>query len=222
VPFYCLDEVSNHALALLLALHRRLFTADRLLREGRHDLQRLRPIPRLKDCVAGLVGFGRIARTLATKLQPLARMVMAADPLVSREAMAGAGVEKGELEELFAASDFISVHVPLTAATRGLVSAGLIARMKPTAFLLNTSRGQVVDEAALIAALQERRIAGAGLDVFATEPLPADNALRALDNVILTSHYAWYSEGAIRELKETAAQEVVRVLRGEAPLYAVS
>jgi D-3-phosphoglycerate dehydrogenase len=97
----------------------------------------------------------------------------------------------------------------------------LIQLLKPSAFLINTSRGAVVDEAALIEALQARRIAGAGLDVFEAEPLPAASPLRTLDNVILTGHFAWYSEGAIRELKETAAREVVRVLRGEEPRHEV-
>jgi D-3-phosphoglycerate dehydrogenase / 2-oxoglutarate reductase len=221
VPLYCLDEVSNHALALMLALHRRLPTGDRLLRESRHTLEAIRPIPRLKDCTLGLVAFGHIARVLAEKARPLFGEVMAADPFVSSADMAALGVKKAELDELFRRSDFISVHAPFTAATRHLVSAELIAAMKPTAMLVNTSRGPVVDEAALIDALAHNRIGGAGLDVFESEPLPPDSPLRTLDNVIITSHYAWYSEGAIRELKETAAREVLRVLRGEPPRHEV-
>ena len=221
VPSYCLDEVSNHALALILALHRRLLPADQLLRAEKHTLEAIRPIPRLKDCTAGLLGFGHIARRLAEKLQPLFRRVIAYDPFVKPEAMARLGVQSVSLEELFRTSDFISIHVPLTPETRHLVSRELLRAMKPFAFLINTSRGAVVDEAALIQALQEKRIAGAGLDVFETEPLPKDNPLCSLDNVVLTHHIAWYSEGAIQELKETAAMEVLRVLRGEEPLYEV-
>lgn len=221
VPNYCLDEVSNHALALILALHRRLLLADRRLRQNQHSLEAIRPIPRLSLNFAGLLGFGHIARTLAQKLRPLFAEVLAHDPFVQPDEMSNYGVRPSGREELFQTCDFISIHVPLTTATRHLVGRELIAAMKPSAFLVNTSRGAVVDEAALIQALQEKRLAGAGLDVFEIEPLPADSPLRSLDNVILTQHIAWYSEGAIRELKETAAKEVLRVLRGEKPLYEV-
>jgi len=221
VPGYCLDEVSNHALALILALHRRLFPADCRLRENRYSLEALRPIPRLSEATAGLVGFGHVARRLAEKLKPLFGKILAHDPFVRPEAMTALGVSPAGLEELFQSSDFLSVHVPLSAATRHLVSRELLRKMKPSAFLVNTSRGAVVDEAALIEALGGGRIAGAGLDVFETEPLPEASPLRSLGNVILTSHIAWYSEGAIRELKETAASEVVRVLRGEEPRFEV-
>jgi D-3-phosphoglycerate dehydrogenase len=221
VPSYCLDEVSNHALAMMLALNRRLFTADRLLRENRHTLEAIRPIPRLSDATAGLLGFGNIARRLAEKIKPLFAEVMAHDPFVKPEDMATLGVRPVDLPELFQESDYLSLHLPLTESTKHLVSEELISSMKPAAFLINTSRGPVVDEAALIEALKEKRIAGAGLDVFETEPLPEDSPLRSLDNVILTSHYGWYSEGAIRELKETAAREALRVLKGEDPHYEV-
>ena len=221
VPLYCLDEVSNHALALILALHRRLLVGHRLLREQRHSLEAIRPIPRLNEAAVGLLGFGHIARHLAEKLKPLFGKILAHDPWVMPAEMGAVGVYSARLEELFQKSDFLSVHVPLLPATRHLVSRSLIQLLKPSAFLINTSRGAVVDEAALIEALQARRIAGAGLDVFEAEPLPAASPLRTLDNVILTGHFAWYSEGAIRELKETAAREVVRVLRGEEPRHEV-
>jgi len=221
VPSYCLDEVSNHALALILALHRRLFAADRLLRENRHHLEALRPIPRLSEAAAGLLGFGNIARRLADKSKPLFAEVMSCDPMVDTQEMASRGVRKVELTELFENSDFISVHIPSVPATRHLVDMRLLSIMKPSAFLINTSRGAVVDESALIEALQNGRIAGAGLDVFESEPLPEDSPLRSLDNVILTGHVAWYSEGAIEELKETAAREVLRVLKGEPPLFEI-
>jgi D-3-phosphoglycerate dehydrogenase len=221
VPLYCLDEVSNHALALILALHRRLLVGHRLLREQRHSLEAIRPIPRLNEAAVGLLGFGHIARRLAEKLKPLFGKILAHDPWVMPAEMGAVGVYSARLEELFQKSDFLSVQVPLLPATRHLVSRSLIQLLKPSAFLINTSRGAVVDEAALIEALQARRIAGAGLDVFEAEPLPAASPLRTLDNVILTGHFAWYSEGAIRELKETAAREVVRVLRGEEPRHEV-
>ena len=221
VPNYCLDEVSNHALALILALHRRLLLADRLLRQNQYSLETIRPIPRLKECAAGLLGFGHIARRLAEKLRPLFAEVLAHDPFVQPAEMSNYGVRPSGREEFFQTCDFISIHVPLTADTRHLVSRELLQLMRPSACLINTSRGAVVDQPALIQALQEKRIAGAGLDVFEIEPLPADSPLRSLDSVILTQHIAWYSEGAIQELKETAAMEAVRVLRGEEPLYEV-
>ncbi len=221
VPSYCLDEVSNHALSMILALHRRLFAADRLLRERRYRLDALRPIPRLSEAVAGLLGFGNIARRLAIKLKPLFAEIISYDPMVSSDVMTECGVHKVELTDLFRQSDFISIHVPLTKSTRHLISRELLYEMKTCAFLINTSRGAVVDEAALVDALQKKKIAGAGLDVFETEPLPDDSPLRSLDNVILTDHMGWYSEGAIEELKETAAREALRVLKGEQPLFAV-
>jgi D-3-phosphoglycerate dehydrogenase / 2-oxoglutarate reductase len=221
VPFYCIDEVSNHALAMILCLHRKLTLGDSLLRQNAYELETIRPVPRLSDSTAGLVGFGHIARRLAEKLKPLFSEIIAFDPFVTSEVMAEIGVRKTKLDDLFRESDFISVHAPNTPATRHLVSAEMIALMKPMAYLINTGRGPVVDEVALIEALQSRKIAGAGFDVFESEPLPAGNPLRLMDNVILTSHYAWYSEGAIRELKETAAMEALRVLRGEEPKYEV-
>jgi D-3-phosphoglycerate dehydrogenase / 2-oxoglutarate reductase len=221
VPFYCIDEVSNHALAMILALHRKLNISDPLLRRNEYNLEALRPILRLSDLTVGLAGFGHIARRLAETLHPLFAQVIAFDPYVNAETMFESGVKKVELDALFRESDFVSVHAPNTPATRHLVSAEIISLMKPSAYIINTGRGPVIDESALIGALKSNRIAGAGLDVFESEPLPKDSPLRCLDNVIITSHYAWYSEGAIKELKETAAYEALRVLRGEEPKYEV-
>jgi D-3-phosphoglycerate dehydrogenase len=221
VPSYCLDEVSNHTLALILALHRRLFSADRLFRQNRHRLEALRPIFRLSECTAGLLGFGNIAQRLAQKLKPLLAEIISCDPAVGAEEMSASGVRKVELDELFKKGDFVSVHIPSNPATRHFVNMRLFPLMKPSAFFVNTSRGAVVDESALVDALRKKQIAGAGLDVFETEPLPENSPLRSLDNVILTGHIAWYSEGAIKELKETVAREVFRVLRGEQPFFEV-
>jgi D-3-phosphoglycerate dehydrogenase / 2-oxoglutarate reductase len=222
VPLYCLDEVSNHSLAMILALHRKLFEANRMIREERHRLETLRPVPRLAEATAGLLGFGHISRLLAKKLKPLVGKILVFDPYVGAKEMEIDGVIKSDIESLFSNSDFVSVHVPLKESTRRLVGAELISRMKPAAYLINTSRGPVVDEPALIEALREKKIAGAGLDVFEKEPLPAESPLRSLDNVILTSHYAWYSEGAIKELKETAARQALLVLRGDEPEFEVT
>ncbi len=221
VPYYCIEEVSNHALAFILCFHRKMNISDGMLRQHIYQLEAIRPIPRLSDCTVGLVGFGHIAKRLTEKLKPLHVRVFAYDPFVSAEIISENGAEKVELEKLFRESDFISVHAPINKDTKHLVSAEMISRMKPTAYLINTGRGAVVDEAALTGALKEGRIAGAGLDVFENEPLPEDSLLRELNIAILTNHYAWYSEGAIRELKETAAKEVLRVLKGEPLEYEV-
>ena len=221
VPFYCLDEVSNHALALIFALHRKILIGDRLLRDNRYKLQHIQPIPRLADLTIGLVGFGSIPRLLAKKIKYIFARVIVYDPFVHRDELASHGVEAVGLEQLFHESDFISIHATSNPKTRHMVNRKLLSLMKPSAYIVNTSRGALIEEPALIDILHERRIAGAGLDVFETEPLPADSPLRQMDNVILTLHYAWYSEGAIRELKETAAMEVVRVLRGEEPHHEV-
>ncbi len=221
VPYYCLDEVSDHALALILALNRKIVYADKLLRENRHSLQRIQPIPRLINLTAGLVGFGHIPRNLIVKLKPLFAKILVHDPFVKPEEIKAAGAEPVELEKLFQQSDFISIHAPSNAKTRHLVNKKLLLLMKPSAYLINTSRGALIDEQALFEVLRDHKIAGAGLDVFETEPLPVDSPLRSLDNLVFTMHYAWYSEGAIKELKETAALEAYRVLKGEQPLYEV-
>ena len=221
VPYYCLDEVSNHALALILALHRKIFLGDHLLRKNQYSLQKIQPIPRMCSLNVGLVGFGHIPRTLVSKLKPLFRKILAYDPFVKKAEIKCFGAEPVSLEDLFRQSDFISIHAPSNEKTRHLVNKKLLSLMKPTAYLINTSRGALIDEQALIEALAEKRIAGAGLDVFESEPLPMDSPLRNFENVILTMHYAWYSEGAIRELKESAAKEALRVLKGQEPLYEV-
>lgn len=221
VPFYCLDEVSNHALALIFALHRKILTGDRLLRDNKYKLQRIQPIPRLADLTLGLVGFGHIPRVISKKAKHLFARILVHDPFVRTHELEQHGVEAVEIEQLFHESDFVSIHAAANPKTRHMVNKKLLSLMKPSAYLINTGRGALVDESALIEILLEKRIAGAGLDVFEIEPLPADSPLLKMDNVILTHHYAWYSEGAIRELKETAAMEVLRVLRGEQPLHEV-
>ena len=216
VPHYCLDEVSNHAMAMLLALNRKLADCDRLLRADAWHVDRIRPCPRLCDCTAGIVGLGNIGACTATKLQPFVKKVLYYDPYVDFHP----DCEKvEELHELFAASDYISLHLPLTGETRQMIDADVLGKMKPTAFLINTGRGATVVETALAELLTAGRIAGAAPDVFAVEPLPAESPLRRLPNVILTHHSAWYSEGSIAEVKETAARELVRILTEGMPSY---
>ncbi len=222
VPDYCVDEVSDHALALLLACARKVPFLDRRVRGGRWDARDAAPMGRLRGRILGLVGFGKIPRRLAGTAEALGLQVVAYDPFVGAEEMAPFHVAKVTLEDLLARSDFVSVHAPLAAGTRGLIGEQALRSMQPTAYLINTSRGPLVSQQALVRALREGWIAGAALDVLETEP-PADaGALRALDTLIITPHVAFYSEESVRELQQKAAENVVRVLTGLAPLYPVN
>jgi len=222
VPDYCVDEVSDHALALLLACARRIVALHGRVQSGRWDARDAVPIHRLRGSILGLVGFGKIPRALAAKARALGLEVVATDPYVDEPAMAGQGVRKVELEALLAEADFVSVHAPLTPQTRGMIGEAALRAMKPTAYLINTARGPIVDEAALARALREGWIAGAGVDVLATEPPGPEHPVRGLDNVVLTPHVAFYSEESLQELQRKAAEEVARVLTGQSPRYAVN
>ncbi len=217
VPDYCVDEVSDHALALLLALARQIVVADRGVRGGAWDVGAHAGIRRLRGQVLGLLGFGKIARALASKAQALGMAVMAHDPYVPADAVVRHGVRAAGLDALLREADVVSVHVPLSPETRGLVGERELARMKPTAVLINTSRGGIVDEKALAAALEAGRLAGAALDVLGQEPPPPDHPLRLAPNAILTPHLAFYSRESVVELQTKAAEEIARTLRGEPP-----
>jgi D-3-phosphoglycerate dehydrogenase len=219
VPDYGIDEVSTHAVGLVLALHRRIVTYDRAVRSGRWDFQAGAPIPRLRGLTLGVVGFGRIGRAVAEKLRPFGLRTLVADPY------ADAGpdwVERVELDHLLARADVVTLHCPLTARTHHLIDARALALMKPGAILVNTARGGLVDTAALVDALEARRIAGAGLDVLEREPLARDDRLAALDSAVLTPHAAFYSEGSIVELKRKTAQAVLDALEGRRPSSVVN
>ena len=212
VPDYCLREVSDHAMALLLALARKVTFSNKLVQSGRWELPPIVPLRRLEGQVLGLVGFGNIPRTLAPKAKAFGLKVITYDPYVVTEALAATGVESVGFDDLLARSDFISVHAPLQPATRGLMNAKTFAKMKRGAFLINTARGPLVDEPALIAAL----------DVVTTEPLAKDSPLIGRDNVILTPHTAFYSVEALEELQTKCASDVARVLSGEKAIYPIS
>ncbi len=222
VPDYCIEEVSDHALALLLTSARKLVQLDRRVRAGAWNATDAVPIHRLRGLVLGLVGFGKIPRELARKVGALGLEVLAYDPYVDTQDMRGHGVRKVDLSTLLTQSDFISVHAPLTPQTRGMIGESELRAMKPTAYLINTARGPIVSESALIRALREGWIAGAALDVLETEPPAQTHALFTLDNVILTPHMSFYSEESLRELQRKAAEEVLRVLSDQPPRYSVN
>jgi D-3-phosphoglycerate dehydrogenase len=218
VPGYGTEEVSDHAVALLLACVRNLVVRDRNLRQGRCELDIRDTIFRTTGKVMGLVGYGRIGRAFHRKWKGfLPQKVLVFDPLVPAETVKESGGEKTDLDDLLALSDYISLHAPLTPQTRHLINEPSLQKMKPTAILINTSRGELIDEQALIQALAENRILAAGLDVFEREPVPPDHPLLNLPNVILTGHVGWYSKDAVKELQTRGAQEVLRVLSGEPP-----
>lgn len=216
VPDYCIDEVSDHAMALLLAIVRKIPLANARVQAGEWQMPSVVPIHRLRGTVLGLVGFGRIPQLLAPKAQAFGLHVIAFDPYVPEEVMSRAGVKRVEFAELVKTSDYISIHAPLMPETNHLFNAAVFSQMKPTAYLVNTARGPVVDEAALAAALDQRQLAGAALDVVEKEP-PTNSPLLGRDNVILTPHTGFYSEESLADLQTKAAEEVVRVLSGEAP-----
>lgn len=221
VPDYCLREVSDHAMALLLALARKIAFSNKLVQSGRWEVPPIVPLRRLEGQVLGLVGFGNIPRALAPKAKAFGLKVVTHDPYVSADVLTALEVENTGLEDLLARSDFISVHAPLSPATRGLINAAAFARMKKGALLVNTARGPLVDEAALVAALDSGHLGGAALDVVTVEPLAKDSPLLGRDNVILTPHTGFYSVEALEELQTKCAGDVARVLSGEKPVYPV-
>ena len=219
VPDYGTQEVALHAISLLLAVHRRLVTYDSALRQGRwlKGPQVVPPIPRLKGLTLGIVGFGRIGRAVAAHADSLGMQRLTYDPYISRSSAMEVGAILVDYATLLRQADFVTLHVPLSAETRHLLGKQEISQMKPGAAVINTSRGAVVDTVALAAALQDGRLAGAGIDVFEHEPLKANHPLRAAPNTILTPHVAWYSEEATQTLKRRVAEEVARVAQGQWP-----
>jgi D-3-phosphoglycerate dehydrogenase / 2-oxoglutarate reductase len=221
VPDYCMQEVSDHAMALLLSLVRKVPLSNKLVQSGRWEVPPIVPIHRLSGQVLGLVGFGNIPRALAPKAKAFGLRVVTHDPYASADVLAKAGVEGVGFDALLGMSDFVSIHAPLMPATRGLFNAEVFAKMKTGAFLVNTARGPLVDEDALIAALDSGHLGGAALDVVTAEPLAKDSKLLGRDNVILTPHTAFYSVEALNELQTKCAADVARVLSGEPPVYPV-
>lgn len=217
VPDYSVDEVSTHAITLLLAHARRLPLALEATRRGVWDSKLVRPFPRLKGQTLGVLGFGRIARATAAKGRGLGLEVIAYDPYVPPQTMAADGVRAVDAETLWRESDFISLHTPLTDGTRQIVDAPALALMKPTVFLINTARGPLIDEEALVQAVRSGQIAGAALDVLVSEPPPPDHPLLHEDRILITPHYAWYSESATHDVRARGAEEIVRVFRRERP-----
>jgi D-3-phosphoglycerate dehydrogenase / 2-oxoglutarate reductase len=216
VPDYCIDEVSDHTMALLLSAVRKIPFANSMVHAGKWEMPAVVPIHRLRGTVLGLVGFGRIPQLVAPKAQSFGMRVVSYDPYIPKDVFERAGVDSVEFGELLKISDYISIHSPLLPETQGLFNADAFRQMKPHAYLINTARGPIVDEAALAQALDAGQLAGAALDVMPKEP-PGGSPLFGRPNVIITPHTSFYSEESLVDLQTKAAEEVVRVLKGEAP-----
>jgi len=215
VPDYCVEEVSDHAVGLLLDWTRGITCFDRAVKAGRWDPAEAQ-LRRVRDLVVGIVGFGRIGRKTAHKLASFGVKLLVFDMIPVGES--GVAVEQVELGELVERSDVVVIHLPLTPSTHHLFDAGLIGRMKPGSALINVSRGGLVDNAALLDALDRGVIGMAGLDVIDGEPTPP-TAITGHPRVVATPHVAFSSTASMIELRRRAAEEVVRVLRGEPPRH---
>jgi D-3-phosphoglycerate dehydrogenase len=223
IPDLWRREVANHALGLLLAWNRRIPTLNTEVKGGVWQSQAPHPVGALHGETVGIVGFGNIGRAFARRVAALETHVIAYDPYVDDAQFTALGVERVRaLAELAARSDYVSVHCLLNAETLHLIDEAFLRQMKPTACLINTSRGPVVDEPALTRALQEQWIAGAALDVQEHEPAAPDNPLRRMENVILTPHAAYYSTPAVSQVPQRCGEEVARALTGQRPLHVVN
>ena len=222
IPDIWVREVANHALGLLLAWNRKLLTLDRQVRAGVWVAGVPGGAGALHGETVGIVGLGNIGSAFARRVAALEMNVIACDPYVDDARFAALGVERVSLEALAARSDYVSVHTLLNAETRHLIGENVLRRMKPTALLINTSRGPVVDEQALLRALREGWLAGAALDVWEQEPVAKDNPLLAMDNVIATPHAAYFSTAAVAAVPRRCGEEVARALSGQRPLNVVN
>lgn len=222
VPDYCADEVADHALALALALARRLPQTHARTIAGTWSIKPPGSVSSFSTMLFATAGFGRIAREVLKRARAFGFRVGAYDPFVTSAKFAEAGVECLSETALFHESDILSLHLPLGAKTKHFVSAKCLGEMKTSSILINTSRGGLVDTCAHAVALLEGRLAGAGLDVYEVEPLQNDHPLRNAPNTILTSHTAWFSDESVPRLQRLAAEEVVRGLLGEPLLHPVS
>ncbi len=220
-PVYCLDEVSDHAMALLLSVARKIPYANKLVADGRWEMPAVVPIARLRGSTLGLLGLGNIPQQIVGKAQAFGMKVIASDPYCPDEVFQKLNVTKVGFDNLLAHSDYISVHAPLTPETEKMFNMDAFKKMKNTAFLINTARGPLVDTADLAAALDAGEIAGAGLDVLPSEPPAADDPIVGRGDVVITPHTGFYSEDALLDLQTTVASDVAAVLAGEEPKYPV-
>ncbi len=225
IPEFCTDEVAEHAIGLMIAVARKLVLADRRSRSGGWvpgmDAH-LRPMHKLSGQTIGLVGLGKIGRATAAKARGLGLKVIAYDPYANAQAAKAEGITLMSLEALLPQADIVSLHVPDTTETRGMINARTLGLMKPDAVLVNVARGPVVDEVALAAALASGRLFGAGLDVLQKEPIQLPHPLAEFENVVFTCHYASLSEESYAIMRQQTSEQAVQILRGEYPMNFVN
>jgi D-3-phosphoglycerate dehydrogenase len=222
VPDYCTDEVADQALALIFSLGRKTVLLSNAVKSGVWDVMKAKPIFNFKKQTLGLIGFGKIPQNLASKAVNLFREVLVYDPFISNEIADRSGVKIATFYDILRTCDFISIHCPSNDSTKHLFGLREFQLMKPTAFLVNTSRGVIVNTDDLYQALDTGLIAGAGLDVLEKEPPGPDFKLYRFDNVVLSPHAGFYSETAIEDLHKKWALNVYRILKGEEPLNVVN
>jgi len=226
IPDYCLEEVSDHAMALILACTRRVVQLNEIVRRGvwksladPYLQSEIWPkLSRLRGQTLGLIGLGRIPQALVPKAKGFGLRIVAYDPYIAPDIFRELEVEQVNLEQLLAQSDIVSVHVPLTSETTHLLGLEQLTKMKPTACLINTARGAVVDPDALYTALSQGHISAAAIDVTEPEPLPTDSPLLKLDNIIITAHCAGISPLSVAEMLRRPGEEIIRVVKGEWPV----
>ena len=221
-PGYCTDEVATHTIALLLSQARRLPQLRQLVRANEWDPRPARPIHHPRTQTLGIIGWGRIGRAVSAKAMALGFKVIANDPYVDPKQMLDAGVTPADKQTVMRESDYVSLHTPLTDETRHMIDARLLALMRPSAYLINTARGLLIDEAALLDAVQNGKIVGAALDVVWSEPPSPDHPFLHDDRFFITPHSAWCSEESDAAVWEWAAGDVASVLRNEKPAHAVN
>jgi len=222
VPDYAVQEVADHALSLMLGIVRKIPQVVQRVRDGIWEISPCRPIIGLQGKTIGVAGFGNIARAVIHRAKAFGLNAVGYDPFVSETAFEQLGVEKVDWQTLLSRSDILSVHMPLTKDTKHIFNDAAFRSMKRTAFLVNTSRGGTIDTSALIEALESGEIAGAALDVLEHEPISSDSPLLRMDQCIVTSHCAWYSENSLLRLQEYAALEIKRLFSGEKLLHVVN
>ena len=222
VPDFCVEEVSDHAMALLLACARGVVGFDRATRQGKWDNKGQGTLPRLRGQTLGLIGFGNSAHALLPKAHGFGLRVIAYTPRLAVDAVQAPDIATQDLDFLLQEADYISIHAPLTPATHHLLNERAFRYMKPTAYVINTSRGAIIDETALIKALDSGWLSGAALDVLSQEPPDPNHPLLNRSDVLITPHTAFYSGTAIKELAWKAAHHVAQTLQGKTPQHIVN
>lgn len=222
VPDYCANEVSDHTLALILSLTRKTVFMNNLAKKGKWGIDFAKPIYPLNEMTLGLVGFGSIARLVYEKAKAFNFNIILFDPYIDKDLADKHNVKLVDFKYLLKNSDIISIHCPANSETKHLFGGKEFMQMKKTAFLVNTSRGLIIDNDALYFALKENIIAGSAVDVYNPEPINPDDPILGLDNFILTPHYGFYSEKSIKELREKTALNIAKVLTKQEPINIVN